>query len=127
MRTKRTIALVGAASLTQALAFALVRGNNRVLLFSKLYDDAKLITTSIKNKNAFADIEAMPCSYTASWETDIIITAIPLSELKEFFLYIKDVSVQKVLVVGEHVNEFNANFLNDVDEAQKNFAFHKNY
>lgn len=105
MHTKRTIALIGTNTLARVLATVLAKGNNRLLLFSRSFDEAALITDLIKSENALADIEAVPCSYDASWEADIIITTIPSFELKELAAYIKDVATQKIFIVGKLYNE----------------------
>ena len=117
MHTKRTIALIGTNTLARVLATVLAKGNNRLLLFSRSFDEAASITNFIKDENALADIEAVPCSYDASWEADIIITTIPSFELRELAAYIKDVATQKVFIVSNLHNEREAD-VSMLDEVQ---------
>lgn len=107
MHTKRTIALIGDDELAKELATALAKGNNRILLFSHSFETAKSIATSVQEKNTLADIEALPCSYNASWEADIIIACVPFDELKKLAFYIKDVATQKIFVVATLEEESN--------------------
>jgi 8-hydroxy-5-deazaflavin:NADPH oxidoreductase len=117
MHTKRTIALIGTGSLAKALATALARGNNCILLFSSMFEKAKLTAAFIKQKIELADIEAVPCSFNASWEADIIITAIPSSELKQLAEYVQEVAVQKLFIISKDSKEADI-IPDDINEVQ---------
>lgn len=122
MHTKRTIALIGTGTSSKVLATALAKRNNRLLVFSRYFEEAENTVAGIKEQFAFSDIEAMPCSFTASWEADIIITAIPNAELKELEDYIKEVAVQKIFIITEIKKEPDAVF-DTVNEAKKVLPF----
>ena len=102
MHTKQTIAIIGSETLGRRLATELVKGNNRVLLFSCDIIEAAATVTSILQHTPWADIEAMPCSYNASWEADIIILAVRYAQLPAAAKHISEVAVKKIVIIAEN-------------------------
>lgn len=109
MRTKQTIAIIGATgSMGSAIAKSLSRGNYRILLFAERKHKLIEVEKEIINENPKADVESITCSYTASWEADIIILAIPYEAQPEVAEKIRTVANQKVVV--SIANPLNANY-----------------
>ncbi len=99
MRTKQTIAIIGASgSMGTAISKSLSKGNYRLLLFTD--DKAKLknLEKEIIHAHPAADVESINCSYTASWEADVIIVAAPFAAEKEIAGKIREVANQKIVV-----------------------------
>lgn len=99
MRTKQTIAIIGASgSMGTAISKSLSKGNYRLLLFTD--DKAKLknLEKEIIHAHPSADVESINCSYTASWEADVIIVAAPFAAEKEIAGKIREVANQKIVV-----------------------------
>jgi len=99
MRTRQTIALIGATgSMGRAVAKSLSKGNYRLLLSARNFTKAKELAIEILRENPNADIETVECQANASWEADIIILAVPFSEEKEIAIKIKDYANQKIVI-----------------------------
>ncbi len=99
MRTKQTIAIIGASgSMGTAISKSLSKGNYRLLLFTD--DKAKLknLEKEFIHAHPSADVESINCSYTASWEADVIIVAAPFAAEKEIAGKIREVANQKIVV-----------------------------
>jgi predicted dinucleotide-binding enzyme len=106
MHTKKTVAIIGAGDMGKAIALALSKGNERVLLADKNFAEAEAFSAKLLAENAQYDIEAVDCSYNAAWEADVIILAVPCSEQSEVINYIKEVSTQKIVIaVSDTFNE----------------------
>jgi glycerol-3-phosphate dehydrogenase len=75
-----TVAILGAASPTgQALATRLVNGSCVLRLYDQDEAGAQRLAEQLKQLAPQADVEASPCSATASWEADLAILAMPLA------------------------------------------------
>ena len=75
-----TVAILGAASPTgQALAMSLVGRPFTLRLYDQDEGAAERLAQQLKQRAPLADVEAMACSATASWEADIVILALPLA------------------------------------------------
>jgi len=99
MRTKQTIAVIGATgNMGSAIAKSLSVGNYRLLLYARDFNTCKQLAAEILAIHRLADAEAMDCSMNASWEADIIIIATPDSEYKEVSLRIREVATQKIVI-----------------------------
>ena len=99
MRTKQTIAVIGATDkMGSAIAKSLSVGNYRLLLYAKDLNTCKQLAAEILSKHLLADAEAMDCSMHASWEADMIIIAAPDSEYKEISVKIREVATQKIVI-----------------------------
>ena len=99
MRTKQTIAVIGATgNMGSAIAKSLSVGNYRLLLYARDFNTCKQLAAEIFAIHRLADAEAMDCSMNASWEADIIIIATPDSEYKEVSLRIREVATQKIVI-----------------------------
>ena len=99
MRTKQTIAVIGATgNMGAAIAKSLSKGNYRLLLFTNDKSKLKNLEKEIALAYPGADVESINCSYTASWEADVIIVAAPFAAEKEIADKIREVANQKIVV-----------------------------
>lgn len=81
-----------------ALAKALVKGPYRLLLFSHNATELEQLKTQIRKETPAADLDCLGCPTDASWEADVIISAVPYSAEKEVAQKIKAVATQKIVV-----------------------------
>ncbi len=99
MRTKQTIAVIGATgNMGSAIAKSLSKGNYRLLLFTNNKSKLKNLEKEIASACPAADVESINCSYTATWEADVIIVAAPFAAEKEIADKIREVANQKIVV-----------------------------
>ncbi len=107
MSTKQTIAIIGATgNMGSALAKALSKGNNRLLLFANNQEKVKALVDDIRSSNKKADVEGIECPTNASWEADIVVMAVPYTAEKEIATRIKEVANQKVVIsISNPLNE----------------------
>ena len=81
-----------------AIAKALAKGNDRLLLFSKEQDKVEELKAAIAKEYPLADIDGMACPMHASWEADIIIIATPYEAQAEIAGSIREVANQKIVI-----------------------------
>lgn len=107
MRTKQTIAVIGATGkMGAAIVKSLAGGNYRLLLFSHNKSELKDLQKAINTATPGADVEPINCSYAASWEADVIIVAVPFKAEKEVADKIRDVANQKIVIsIANPLNE----------------------
>ena len=107
MQTKQTIAIIGATgNMGSAIAKSLAKGNYRLLLFGKDGTQLSKLEKEIKQVQGNADAETIDCSYTAGWEADIIISALPYAAEKEMADKIREVANQKIVIsIANPLNE----------------------
>ncbi|HRO48172.1 NAD(P)-binding domain-containing protein [Agriterribacter sp.] len=107
MRTKQTIAVIGATgSMGSAIAKSLAKGNYRLLLFTNDKSKLKKLEKEITSAYPGADVESVNCSYMASWEADVIIAAVPFAAEKEVADKIREVANQKIVIsIANPLNE----------------------
>jgi len=99
MKTKQTIAVIGAAgSMGSAISRSLSQGNYRLLLYANKQEETRALIGHIKEAQPSADIEAMDCKVQASWEADIIILAVPFEAEKEVAEKIREMANQKIVI-----------------------------
>jgi 8-hydroxy-5-deazaflavin:NADPH oxidoreductase len=99
MNTKQTIAIIGASgSMGSAISKSLSKGNYRLLLSSNDRANVDSLIKDITNSNSSADIEAIDFSKDATWQADIIISAVPFQAEKEVATMIKEVANQKIVI-----------------------------
>lgn len=99
MQTKRTIAIIGASgNMGSAIAKALAKSNDRLLLISKEQDKVEELRSALANEYPLADIEGMACPMHASWEADIIILATPYEAQAEIAKSIGAVANHKIVI-----------------------------
>jgi len=99
MRTKKTIAVIGATGeMGTAISKSLSRGNDRLLLYASGQDKINALVHEIKTFNPRADVQGSDCSVDCSWEADIIILAVPYKAEKEIAERIKEVANQKIVI-----------------------------
>lgn len=108
MRTKQTIAIIGASGkMGSAIATALSSGTDRLLLCGNVAKTQPL-ADKIRADHPAADVEALGCATNASWEADIIILAVPYGAEKDIAGKIREVANQKIVVSIS--NPFNEKF-----------------
>ena len=99
MKTKQTIAVIGAAgSMGSAISRGLSKGNYRLLLYANKQEETRALIGQIKAAQPSADIEEMDCKVQASWEADIIILAVPFEAEKEVAEKIREMANQKIVI-----------------------------
>ena len=99
MRTKQTIAVIGATgNMGTAISKSISKGNYRLLLLANDLIKTQTLAKEIRELNPSADVEAIGCAVDASWEADIIILAVPFHAEKEIAERIKNVANQKIVV-----------------------------
>jgi hypothetical protein len=117
MRTKQTIAVIGATgSMGTAISKTISKGNYRLLLSSRNFDKTQHLVNDIQSTDALADVEAIDCSVNASWEADIIIVAVPFPAEKEIAEIIKEVANQKIVIsISNPLNESYTDLITGAD------------
>jgi 8-hydroxy-5-deazaflavin:NADPH oxidoreductase len=107
MRTKQTIAIIGASGrMGVPISKSLSKGNYRLLLIDKNPESVEALVSEIRKADQSADVELINCYAEASWEADIIITAIPYPEEKEVAGKIRETANQKIVVsISNPLNE----------------------
>ena len=107
MNTKQTIAIIGATgSMGSAISTSRAKGNSRLLLCANQSDKARALAQEIKKDNPAADVESLDCTVNASWEADIIISAVPYHAEKDVVSKIKEVANQKIVIsIANPLNE----------------------
>lgn len=104
---KQTIAIIGATgNMGSAISKSLASGNYHLLLYANDQDKAEALARHIKTNNPSADAEAINCSRNASWEADIIISAVPYADEKRLAEKIREVAGQKIVIsISNSLNE----------------------
>ena len=107
MQTKQTIAIIGATgNMGSSISKALAKGPYRLLLKDARQEDLDSLVNEIKTKHSNADVESSVCPAEASWEADIIITAVPYEAEKEVAGKIREVANQKIVIsIANPLNE----------------------
>lgn len=107
MSTKKTIAIIGASgNMGSAISKSLSKGNYRLLLCSDGQGKVEAVVKDIKSSNPAADVESAECSAQASWEADIIISAVPYAAEKDVAAKIREVANQKIVIsIANPLNE----------------------
>lgn len=99
MQTKQTITIIGASgNMGSAIAKSLCKGNYKLLLYTDKHDKVERLLQEINQNNPLADAEAVACSFNASWESDIIIAAVPFGAEREVADRIREVANQKIVI-----------------------------
>src|SRR4051812_18070994 len=107
MKTKQTIAVIGATgNMGSAISINLSSGNYRLLLCANDKGKVETLAKDIKSANVTADVEAVDCTVSASWEADVIILAVPYQAEKGIVEKIKEVANQKIVIsIANPLNE----------------------
>jgi 8-hydroxy-5-deazaflavin:NADPH oxidoreductase len=99
---KQTIAVIGAGDrMIRDYVKSLSKENCRILLYSDDPEEAGEFLREIKEVTPSADVEIYPCRKEASWESDIIIFALPVEDSDEAIRQIKEVSCRKKIIVPD--------------------------
>ena len=102
MHTPQTIVIIGAAETGKTIARGLSNGNDRVLLCDHDFHAAHSFTRDLQQAFPSYDIEAVDCSYEATWEGDIIVLALPsCPDRQEVAKNVKAVANQKVVIITD--------------------------
>src|SRR6266540_6154308 len=97
--SKKTIAIIEATgNIGSAIAKRLAKGNYRLLLFAHETKKLNSLAEEIKKQTPTADLDCMGCAADASWEADIIISAVPPNEEKEIISKIEPFANRKILI-----------------------------
>jgi 8-hydroxy-5-deazaflavin:NADPH oxidoreductase len=104
---KTAVAIIGATGkMGSALAKALAKGPYRLLLFAHNSENLEALRNNITAATPAAELECIGCAADASWEADVIISAVPYAAEKEVAEKIKAVATQKVVVsIANPLNE----------------------
>ncbi len=107
MKTKQAVAVIGASGeMGSAIARSISKGNYRILLHSTDRSKIQLLMNDIKYNAPSADVEAVDCSFEATWEADIIIAAVPYRAEKQVAENIRSVANQKIVIsISNPLNE----------------------
>ena len=107
MAVKKAIAVIASENQTAfKIINKLAAGNYRILLISKDKNPFTKLTANLKKKYPNAELIIQDCAKDGCWEADIIVLAIAAFEVKEVAAMIRDVAIQKIVVVAD-VNEIN--------------------
>lgn len=109
MKTKQTIAIIGATgNMGSALAKNLAGGNYRLLLYASKLPERKKLMEEIMAIHPMADIEAADCQTEATWEADLIILAVPYEAEPAIAEKIREMANQKIVI--SITNPLNASY-----------------
>jgi predicted dinucleotide-binding enzyme len=98
MSTK-TIAIIEATGrIGAAIAKSLAKGDYRLLLFAHETKKLNSLAEQIRKQAPTADLDCMGCAADASWEADIIISAVLPNEEKEMVKKIELFANRKILI-----------------------------
>ena len=101
MHTPQTIVIIGAGETAKGIVRGLAGGRDRVIFCEGNFDAARSFAKELQKQYPGYDVEALQCSYEATWEADIIILALPsCPDRQEIAQKIKTVASQKIVVVA---------------------------
>jgi predicted dinucleotide-binding enzyme len=97
--SKKTIAIIEATgNIGSGFAKKLAKGNYRLLLFAHESKKLNSLAEEIRMQTPTVDLDCMGCVAEASWEADIIISAVPPDEEQEMAKKIEPFANRKILV-----------------------------
>jgi predicted dinucleotide-binding enzyme len=104
---KTAIAIIGATGkMGSAIAGSLAKGPYRLLLFAHNKENLDSLKETIIAATPSADLDCVGCPVDASWEADVIISAVPYSAEKEVVEKIRTVATQKIVIsIANPLNE----------------------
>jgi predicted dinucleotide-binding enzyme len=96
---KKTLAIIGATGqMGQCLSKALCNKSYRLVLMDRDEQKLEKLKNSIYKINPEADIDLSDCAIESSWESDIIILAVPHEVEADVARHIRQVCTQKILI-----------------------------
>ena len=98
MHTPQTIVIIGTGATGKGIAANLAGSRYRVLLCGHDFPETSSFVEELQAAHRYYDIEALSCSFEASWEADIIILAISAAHQPEVAARIRKVANQKVVI-----------------------------
>jgi 8-hydroxy-5-deazaflavin:NADPH oxidoreductase len=98
MQTPQTVVIIGTGSTGKGLAASLAGSRYRVLLCGLDFIETRSYVEELQTLHPQYDIEALSCSFEASWEADIIILAISAAHQPEVAERISKVACQKMVI-----------------------------
>ena len=102
MHTPQTIVVIGAGEIGKGIVRGLSGGRDRVVFCDRDFDAATSFTEELQKQHSNGNVEALQCSYEATWEADIIILSLPsCPDRLEMAKKIKAVASQKIVIVAD--------------------------
>ena len=99
MKTKKTIAIVGATeNIGSAIATSLAKGNYHLILMSKDSEKLSKLKSNLLKDEGKEIIASNDCMREACWEADIIIVATPYEAQREVAEKIREVATGKIVI-----------------------------
>ncbi len=107
MQTPQTIAVIGAAAIGKGITRGLACGRDKIILCDTDFDAIQSFTKELQAQRPGCDVEALHCSYEATWEADIIVLALEsCPDRREIAKKINVVASQKIdIIVDDGVQE----------------------
>lgn len=105
MFNPQTIVIIGTGSTGKGLAASLAGSQYRVLLCGLDFLETRTYVEELQTLHPHYDVEALSCSFEASWEADIIILAISAPHQPGVAERIRKVACQKVVITTQDNRE----------------------
>lgn len=104
MHTPQTIVVIGAGEIGKGIVRGLSGGRDRVVFCDRDFDAATSFTDALKKQHSGYQVEALQCSYEATWEADIIILSLPsCPDRLEIATKVKAVASQKIVIAADEI------------------------
>jgi 8-hydroxy-5-deazaflavin:NADPH oxidoreductase len=99
---KQTLAVIGTDNIfIKDFVMMLSKGNYRILIYSNDKEKTSEFLKELKREPGSVEAEAAECKVDASWESDIILFALPGNQTGEAALQIKEVACRKTIIVSD--------------------------
>ena len=106
MYTPQTIVIIGAGEIGKGITRGLSNGHDRVILCDNDFEATESFTKKLQAQQPAYKVEALECSYEATWEADIIILALSsCPDRQEIAKKIQAVANQKIVIVADDARE----------------------
>jgi len=98
MYTSQTIVIIGDGAVSRGIVSGLSNGHDRVIFCEGNHEAAQQFTGSLQATHPKYEVEAVQCSFEATWEADVIILTLPCTDREKIANKIRDVATQKIVV-----------------------------
>lgn len=99
MSAQKTVVVVGTAGTMRILiATEMAKNNYRVIFASTAKEQYRQTLTYIQQQVPGAMIDFVDCEKDGCWEADLIVLAVPLTDIKQVAAKIKEVATQKTVI-----------------------------
>jgi 8-hydroxy-5-deazaflavin:NADPH oxidoreductase len=99
---KQTLAVIGTDNIfIKDFVMMLSKGNYRIMIYSNDKEQTSEFLNELKRESGSVEAEAAECKVDASWESDIILFALPGNQIGEAALQIKEVACRKTIIVSD--------------------------